>query len=120
MKFSEKFKIVILTIGTFGLIWLKWKKMNQRAQNQIYQEAKTAFKNQDFFKVVPRDLIEKLEKTNSRLVFTLKTGSKVNLEELKKFKKIKGIMFSNLKLSLITNEFTNATFLSIEQELGEK
>ncbi|WP_036464944.1 PTS transporter subunit EIIB [Mycoplasmopsis sturni] len=108
---KEKIKIVILTIFTFGLIWLKWNKQKKHQKNTIYQVDKLPFKKAALIEALGgKENINDVQLTPSRVNVICKDTKIVNLEQIKNLKGITGIFVSSSKVSLILGEFAKKTY----------
>ncbi|AKF40913.1 PTS sugar transporter subunit IIABC [Mycoplasmopsis canis] len=107
---NNKFKVVFLSIITFGLIWLKWRKKIDHEKNKIYQIDSLPFKINDLVENLGKDnfIIKKLRP--SSVEFEIKEISIVKLEEIKKMKGVSGIFVKSSMISIIFGVYSRAVY----------
>ncbi|TDV23050.1 PTS system IIB component (Glc family) [Mycoplasmopsis mustelae] len=101
--------MIILTILTFGLIWLKWKKIsNQHQKDTLFQIHNIPFKIETLINALPKDNIESFESKHYRINIFIRDARKVNVEVIKKLKGVSGIFLKSNSISITFGEYTSA------------
>ncbi|WP_426461508.1 PTS glucose transporter subunit IIB [Mycoplasma hafezii] len=105
---KNKFKIVVFTILTFGLIWIKWNKQTKHQSNTIYQVDKIPFDIKLLINYLGKDNYGEVEIKPSRIVIPVKNIKEVQLEKIKELKAVTGVVAKSNSLSIILGEFSSA------------
>ncbi|QDF64897.1 hypothetical protein [Mycoplasma nasistruthionis] len=107
---KKRFKIWFLTIITFGLIRLKWKNIQNKQKNLVFQNDKLPFEFQELLNCFSNTEITKAERTLTKITVFLKQAKQVDLQALKNLKGINGLFVKSDSVSLITGEYTQAIY----------
>ncbi|QCZ36596.1 hypothetical protein [Mycoplasma nasistruthionis] len=110
---KKRFKIWFLTIITFGLIRLKWKNIQNKQKNLVFQNDKLPFEFQDFLNCFSNTEIIKADRTLTKITIFVKQAKQIDLQTLKSLKGISGLFVKSDSVSLITSEYTQVIYEQI-------
>ncbi|KUH47289.1 hypothetical protein [Mycoplasmopsis meleagridis] len=119
MNCKDKLLVSFLTIITFGLCWVYWKKKNQKQQN-LYKGKIELDKKINLEELVlflgKKDNITNIESSASKVTIFFQNKALIDINSIKKIKYITGMMINNNKITLIVGEYA----LSIANELRKR
>ncbi|VEU70368.1 hypothetical protein [Mycoplasmopsis glycophila] len=112
-----KAKIVCLTVLTFGLIWIKWRKQKKHTKNTIYQVDKIPFDIKQLKNFLgEKDNILEIETKPSRINIFVQDVKKIKAEQIKNLKGITGVFLKSNSISLILGEFSQAVAKELKND----
>ncbi|WP_406613458.1 PTS glucose transporter subunit IIB [Mycoplasma corogypsi] len=114
---KHKFKKIFLTIITFGLIWIKWKKQMQHTENSIYQIDKVPFEMNNLIEFCGENNIISANDKLSKVEIVVSDIKQVNVNGIRNLKGISGIFVKSNSLILILGEFSKAVAARLNQKL---
>lgn len=110
---SDKILIIVLTIITLGLIWIKWKKDIKHTKNTIYQVNKIPFDIAKLKKYLGENNIIEVKNTATRIIISFSNIELIKVEEIKKLRGVSGVFLSSKNISLILGEYALAVYNQI-------
>ncbi|WAM05750.1 PTS sugar transporter subunit IIABC [Mycoplasmopsis cynos] len=110
---NNKFKVIFLSIITFGLIWIKWRKKIEHKKNTIYQVDDLPFKISTLNSYLGVENYRVIDSKPSRLNIEIKDIAKVDLEKIKKLKGVSGIFVKSSTISIILGVYTNSVYQAL-------
>ncbi len=106
MATSDKFKIILLTIITFGLIWI-WINKKQKTKEQLTVETKVKINIDKVIQLIGKDNINEITNTQQRVKITFKDRTNVQKEEIQSLKGISGTLFTSSSVILLVGKSAN-------------
>ncbi|QGZ97513.1 PTS sugar transporter subunit IIABC [Mycoplasma sp. NEAQ87857] len=103
---KNNLKIVILTLLTFGLIWIKWNKKKHQPENTIYQNDKLPFKISLLLDALKPDNILEIDQKPSRVKIMVNQADIIDLDAIKKLKGIRGVFLKSDSITLVFGEYS--------------
>ncbi|CCP24171.1 PTS system, glucose-specific, IIB component [Mycoplasmopsis cynos C142] len=110
---NNKFKVIFLSIITFGLIWIKWRKKIEHKKNTIYQVDDLPFKISTLNSYLGVENYRVIDSKPSRLNIEIKDIAKVDLEKIKKLKGVSGLFVKSSTISIILGVYTNSVYQAL-------
>ncbi|CAM9153450.1 PTS glucose transporter subunit IIB [Mycoplasma marinum] len=100
MTLLDKIKIALLSIITFGFIWI-WINKKQVPKNKLTVESKVKVNIAEIIKAIGKDNITEITNTRQRVKISFKNKKQVKKENIENLKGISGTIFSSTSVSLV-------------------
>lgn len=117
MKLKEKILIGLLTIITFGTIWIYWSKKKTQPKNELSISKRIDVNLEKLINLLlGLENINSVSATHTKVKINLKNVENIQINEIKNLKGISGVVVSSNAITIIVGNSAQ----TIKEELENK